>query len=321
MKKLTKYIVLGLIVLASTASLATAEVEEANTSGWLTAVAPEAEKISPLADDTGGWTKPVPLSFSIDYTLVSDYIFRGINFSEYRGEGREKPNHQMGVGVEYDTEVIGSFGATFWWEWFTAQNKLTPGYGGNNQEIDYSVYWSYEIAPIDLTVETGWIAYEFPSAKGDAGTTYEWYFTLSYDDSGLFGTENPVLNPYFAFYMDVDLADNASWMEFGVSHDFVLADMGASGFPILKDMTVTPSIVAGLDQRYLSRITGVGRDSTRLANIVYGLAVAYDLSGALNIPEQYGSLGITGFLNFSDALRDDILNDEFWGGMTVGYEW
>ena len=65
----------------------------------------------------------------------------------------------------------------------------------------------------------------------------------------------------------------------------------------------------------------MGRDSTRLANITYGLAMAYDLSGALNIPEQFGSLGITGFLNFSDALRDDILNDEFWGGMTVGYEW
>ena len=29
--------------------------------------------------------KPIPVSFSLSYVLVSDYILRGINFSEYGG--------------------------------------------------------------------------------------------------------------------------------------------------------------------------------------------------------------------------------------------
>ena len=64
---------------------------------------------------------------------------------------------------------------------------------------------------------------------------------------------------------------------------------------------------------------------SRIANAVYGLAVGYDLGEAIGLPEQYGSISITGFLNYSDAIADDSpsinLNDEFWGGFSVGWEW
>ncbi len=43
-----------------------------------------------------------PLSVTLSYWLVSDYIFRGINYSEYAGEGREKPNHQLEVKLDVD---------------------------------------------------------------------------------------------------------------------------------------------------------------------------------------------------------------------------
>jgi len=64
---------------------------------------------------------------------------------------------------------------------------------------------------------------------------------------------------------------------------------------------------------------------TRISSVRYGLKVGYDLSKALGIPKKYGSIGISGFLNYSDAIADDSpainLNDEFWGGMTVGWKW
>ena len=109
------------------------------------------------AQDAEEWSKPIELSFSLDYTLVSDYVFRGINFSEYAGEGREKPNHQMSTGIELATEEYGNFGASFWFEWFAGQGSLTPG-SDNLQEVDYVVYWNYDIEQIATNLELGWIA-------------------------------------------------------------------------------------------------------------------------------------------------------------------
>jgi len=46
--------------------------------------------------------EPSPFSFSLNYALYSDYVFRGINFSEFSREGREKPNHQLTTTVSVD---------------------------------------------------------------------------------------------------------------------------------------------------------------------------------------------------------------------------
>lgn len=275
------------------------------------------------AHDGEEWSKPDALSFSIDYTLVSDYVFRGINFSEYAGEGREKPNHQMSTGIELATEEYGTFGASFWFEWFAGQKSLTPG-SDNLQEVDYVVYWNYDIEQIATNIELGWIAYTFPPSSGDAYDTFEVYVALSYDDSGLFGTEESVLNPYIYYGLDYDLGRNGSWIELGISHDFALNEVaGLEAAPVVKDLTISPSLVLGIDHRYLDKfaVAGTGGPSTKLANLNYGLAISYDVSGALGLDPKCGSLSLGGFLNFSQALRKGLLNDEFYGGMSVSYDW
>jgi len=95
---------------------------------------------------------------------------------------------------------------------------------------------------------------------------------------------------------------------------------GAKQIPIVRDLTVTPSFTLAMDIGYLG-------SGTRTATMQYGLEVGYDIGAALGLPEQYGSVGLTGFLNYSDALTDGAtnfgpnLNDEFWGGFSVGWEW
>ena len=265
--------------------------------------------------------KPIPISVSVDYTLVTDYVFRGVNFSEYAGEGREKLNHQMGIGVSYDAGKFGTFGVTFWLEWYAEQEQLTPGSNDHLQEVDYVGYWSYPIEAIATTFETGWIAYDFPQLSGDEGCTNEWYVMLSFDDAKLFGTEGNVFSPYVAFYLDVDDFHPGCWMEFGINHDFVLAELGLADCPFLEHVTVTPSFVLGYDHRYLNKATGTGRESSKLGNLQYGLAVSYDLAAALNLPPQVGGISVTGFLTFSDAVRDELIDDELFGWMTVGWSW
>jgi hypothetical protein len=112
--------------------------------------------------------------------------------------------------------------------------------------------------------------------------------------------------------------EGGQFLEFGISHDFALAKLGCDKTPILKDLTITPSATLGVDHRYFT-------SSTKLSNILYGLAFGYDLSGALGIAEQYGSLTLTGFINYSQALglKDAVpgYQDEFFGGVKVGYAW
>ncbi len=308
-----------------------AEETEDGVKTWLES-APVAAKDTddskiPLdAEQEHGYEKPIPLTFSIEYTLVSDYIFRGINFSEYAGEGREKPNHQMAAGVEYDTGDFGAVGFSAWFEWYADQEVFTPNENTHLQEVDYTVYWSYEIPDTPVTVELGWIAYTFPPLAGDAHDTNEVYAKVSVDDGFIFGTDEPVLNPYVYYGLDVDDGQQGSWLEFGVSHDFVLADCKAmKSAPILKDITVTPSAVLAVDNRYLDKFDVLGdgteQEAMRLAYMQYGLNVSYDLSSGLNIPPQYGAMTLSGFVNFNQAFRDDLLNDEMWGGVSLGYEW
>ena len=261
--------------------------------------------------------KTIPLSFWLDYTIVSDYVFRGANYSEYAGEGREKPNHQLGVGLSLDTaEVgwnIGTFGFSFWGEWYTDQEILDPSSSSTLQELDYCLFWSYEIPQIHTTLEAGWAAITFPQAGTDAYYTNESYISLRFDDSVLFGTESPLLNPYICYAIDTDDIDG-SWLEWGISHDFPLNDIGLGSTPVMRDITITPSFVMGIDN-------GQYGPSMRVAHLQYGLNLCYDLSGALNIPQEYGSISLTAFVYFSDAVHDAFLNDELYGGLTVSYAW
>lgn len=256
-----------------------------------------------------------PLSVSVDYTIVSDYIFRGINFGP-----SPAVSHQLGVGLELDTSElgmnIGNFGVSFWGEWYGDQVSalnVPPGSGGSLQEVDYTLYWNYEIPQFYTTFELGWIAYTFPQLSGDAYYTNEWYVKLDFNDSVLFGTEKPVLNPYVAYYLDVDDVDGG-WLELGISHDFPLAQMGMENASVLKDITVTPSLVVGIDDGQMGK-------SMRLANMQYGIDIGYDVSSALGIPEEYGSVSLTGFIYFSDAIFNAAISDELWGGITFGYGW
>lgn len=311
-------LMVGTLVMGGLVSVAAGQDEPATkdtkSSEWMEGLHTQTPQ-QPVAEAAPEWEKPIPLTFKTDYTVVSDYIFRGVNFSEFRGEGRERLNHQATAVVEANLGDWGNVGGGAWFEWFAGQQNdaFDPNSDSNLQEVDYFVYWNHGVGETGLTFETGWIAYTFPQASGDAFYTNEWYMKLSYDDSKLFGTEKAVLNPYVAYYLDTDDVDGC-WMETGISHGFALADLGMAETPILKNVTLTPSMVVGVDK-------GQFDDGCHLHNIVYGLDVGYDISGALGMPAKYGSLSLHPFVNFSQAINDDVINDEFWGGVKIAYQW
>ena len=266
-----------------------------------------------------------PFSFGLEYSVYSDYIFRGINFSEFPREGRERLNHQLSVDVgvdlgllfERDAGSLGSLSFNTWFEWFGAQKKIDPGAGGQNlQETDYSIAWSFDVEPLAATLTLGYVFYSFPNAK--VANTQEWTVAMTHNDAWMWkwlwaDNEDGVLNPSIFYAMDVVAAPGGGWLVFGISHDWQVAE----------NLTLTPGIRAAIDHRYIDPILGTGLgSSTRLAYVQYGLNVSYDLSVAWEIPERNGSWSMAGFLYFNDARGSaedsGSIHDEFFGGVSIG---
>ena len=116
---------------------------------WLIAMAEFADTAETAnavpAAKAEGWQKPIPIGLYLDYTMATDYIWRGINLSEYRGEGREKLNHQLTAGINYDTGDFGTIDFSVWFEWYGANDKVGSPGDDNLQEVDYTFSWTYDL--------------------------------------------------------------------------------------------------------------------------------------------------------------------------------
>ena len=295
------------------------------------------ELSTPVVSETG-WRKPIPVSFVIDYTLVSDYIFRGMNMSDpkpgYAGqksEGGRWPNQQLLTGFEVDLGNFGRVGGSVWFQWYCGQPALTPDDGSNSfQQVNYNIYYAYLFQDIGLDVKVGYLWLDFRRLRID---TQEINLTLTWDDSILmralgFDVKAPVLNPYLFIAFDVDFAAGGIYYELGMSHPFVLATLGCGNTPFLKNITVTPSMKIAGDRHYINKFSALrsntGTNQCQLDSTTLGLDVSYDLKSALSIPDQYcGSLYVKGFMNYQKRFdsAESLINDEFWGGISIGGSW
>lgn len=284
---------------------------------WLAA----GNKLGSAASATAGQTapppKPIAISLSAEYTLVSDYIWRGINLSQMPNGARKGINHQLAIGAELDLGDAGRIGGSVWLEWFSEQDRLTPAASTNLQEVDFTAYYGYTFESIGLDVEIGFIYYSFPAVTAGDDGDQDLYISLGYDDSRLwralgFECEEPVLNPSLTAYVNLDAAKGSSYYEFSLSHDFGVGDL-----------TVTPSWTFAWDHNSMGTYTGNGSTTSSQANFMnWGLAATLDLKSALDLPDSVcGECYVTGFMNYSQPLNHTMLNDYFYGGVSVGMSW
>ena len=290
---------------------------------------------APVGQDNSA--KLLPATFRIKYTLVTDYIWRGLNFSEYAGEGREKLNHQLDISATAALKDLGlpDFGNVTVGAWcnyyvgYEAQNPGPPTNASNKfMEFDYTVSWEYEIPDTHLTVAAGWVAYNFPHLAGDPHLTFEVFGKVTLNDGFIFGQKDPILSPSLAYHWDYDLV-NAGVLIGAIKHKFALDEL-TEGMPVVRYMTLTPSASIILDNRYLDKAVAAapggaptGHNATTLSSAEVGLELAYDLSKAMDMDdEEYGSLKLAVFANLSMPLaRQELLADEFYGGVSLGWEW
>jgi len=343
---LNRLVTLGVLALSTTVFSLSAALAEPPQPDWLVfddgSRQPSAAQTESIAQaqttvqEPTEWEKPLPLSFTLEYALVSDYVFRGINFSEYEREGRERPNHQLSTSLSLDLAPLwgkpagqyGEIGFDTWFEWFGGQKKINQSTGENIQEIDYTIWYSYNVEKLATEVQVGWADYVYPNVVGvsDNDRTNEWFFSLTHNDAWMWRSlgytgEDGILNPTLSFYHDMH-TNRGCWLDFGINHPF----------EIVKNLTFTPSYALHVDMGYLGAysVTTTGSDDhdTRVAGMTYGLDLTYDMTELLHMPPWAGTMAISGFLNWFDPtpqLRHYGptlgVQDELYGGMKLTWSW
>lgn len=312
-----------MFVLALVAGITAGATATYGADTWLAAAEEEAG-IAPGGEGAQS-ANDRPVKFGFEYTMITDDVWRGVNRSEYPGEGREKLNHQFDVSASAALKDLGlaDFGkisVSAWFGCFVGNESQDPRANNKLREVDYTVAWEYEIPDTAFTVGAGWIAYEFPHRADTAYSTYEVFGSIAVNDGKLFlDQDEGVLNPSLAYFYDYDEVGGGVLVG-AIEHEFALDD-AVEGTPILRDITITPSASLILDNRYFDHAESTGHNSTKFSSAEVGIAAGYDLGKALQIPEEHGDIKLKIFTNFSHALRRKLLDDEFYGGFSIGWDW
>ncbi len=322
--------VIGAAVLLLLGGLARAEQETSTKRPTVSSFSLTAQEEPATQEETTATTveEPGPISpfrLGLGYHLYSDYVFRGMNLSEYPGEGREKPNHQMTMDLATDFGLLfgqqkgtcGVFTFGTWFEWYAAQEALDPIHGGQNlQQQNFTLSYAYEVKPVASTFTLGYTWRNRINAKSTS--TSDWWLSVEHNDAWMWkwlfpNNDKGVLNPSFLFAQDVNEADGGVWMELGIKHPF----------EPFQNFTLTPGIILAIDHRYIEPIMGVGDGATQLAYVQYGLTASYNFGRLLNFPRWMRDLTLSGVLYFNDALGNlednQRIQDEFYGGMSVNW--
>jgi hypothetical protein len=263
-----------------------------------------------------GWQKPLKeLTLSANYYLWSDYIFRGVNMSEYPGEGREKPVNQMDVTGEYKFTKVFGVGGKFFASWAVADNALW-GNDRNIQELRYTPYLIADIEQIASRVMVGFNFFNYPNAPAGRKHDMEWYFQVCHNDAWMWKALWPdntkgVLNPFLFVAQNIDEAEGGMAGLLGVYHPFEV--------PGIKYLTWNPQLSLAADHRLVGKLVA-DNPTTKMLFINYGMTLSYNIARALQLPPAVGDITISGNLYYSQAFADYI-HDVLYGGLQVGWAW
>lgn len=241
-------------------------------------------------------------TFSHSQSFLTKYIWRGWNLGD-------EPVWQMDTSASW-------YGFTFdFWTNYTLNNDKDKDGGRYLEftEIDYTFDYTFNIGEasdflnIDvpdvldpLSISFGYIYYTFPNVDwGDKFfDTSEVYLGASYDC---------FLQPSFTWYWDVDSGKgnsdgggHGSYFLFGIGHSFEFEESGIS---------INLGIDMGINNEQWT-------DKTGFADMVF--------SGDVNIP-VFNYFTVTPSIAYSLILDRNTYNDdaenEFYGGVTIGFEY
>jgi hypothetical protein len=241
----------------------------------------------------------VHIDFSVDY--FSTYMYRGVDQST--PPQKNEKALQFNGRLEWDLgklphPFIGVFSNIFNNDPVSRFEEVRP-YAG--------LEWT--IRPI--TLSGGFTGYIFPEREGQ--DTQEIWTQIAVDDSRVFHTDRPFLNPYIFGAYDFDKY-NGFYLEAGIRHDFVVGETGLT-------LTVISDFAYVAHNRYFMG-SGPNAAATGLQHYDVGGILTYELNQPLHIPLRFGHFEIRAQLIYSGPITEGLRADSrLWGGVGMNFRY
>lgn len=240
----------------------------------------------PQAEQTG-------IHFKLETSYLTDYVWRGIERFD-AGRPEDEPNLQFDARIGFDLGKLPHPYVNLFVN--VAENDPIS----NFQEVRPEVGFDWPVKP--LLISAGYTSYIFPDR--DDIETSEIFLRLAIDDSVIFHTERPILNPYVFGAYDFDLYDGL-YVEVGIEHTLPIEDTGLS-----FNFNAHAAYVNSYEL-----FSETGEKDSGFQHWQVGVTAKYTLNGPLNIPDRFGQLSVTGYVNFTDSIEDELsATDQIWGG-------
>ena len=226
--------------------------------------------------------KDYALSFSVDQTIATKYVWRGIVYNKNQV-------NQGAVTAGLDTD-LGTFSANVWYNLdLHDENDEELEF----TEVDYTIAWEKEFDI--MTLGAGVIHYDYPSETFGSATTDV------YASVGL----NIILNPSVTAYYDFDNV-NGAYISFGAGHDFEI-----------EALNTTLSLGGALGYANSGQSGNFGDDfDGGFTDAALTASLLFDITESLSI-----SPFVTATTLLDDA-RNDVNNngnDSIYAGVSLSY--
>lgn len=297
--KLFSAVAAALLGVSATLSARAADIQPLKLS-----FAPDDESVyappQPAREEQGSNQGGVNLDLSFNY--MSDYVYRGINHSDFPGRSRTA-NLQFDGKVSFNTGRLPHpfFGV------FTNLYDNDPV--SRFQEIRPFAGFEWNLRPVNVVA--GVNSYIYP--EREHFNTAEAFLQLTLDDSLLFRTERPLFSPYVYGAYDYDKNDGY-YIEAGVSHDVVFEDWG---------LTLTFFGDVGYMSNIHQQFIFVAQKGSGFQHYDVGMVATYQLNNLLHVSRRYGEINLRGYLNYTDGINRQLLHSDstVWGGAGIQFKY
>ena len=242
------------------------------------------------------------VNVELNFTYLSAYIYRGIDHTKFVGR-QQKPDLQFDGRVSFNLgklphPFVGVFANVYNSDPISRFQEIRPFAGAE-----------WNLKPI--TIAAGVNAYIYP--EREKLNTAEVWTRITFDDSLLFRAERPLLSPYVYGAYDYRL-NNGTYLEAGVTHDFVIEDTGVT-LTVFGDI----AYVNGIKQVFIFTNT----KSNGLQHYDAGLIVTYSLNRLFHFSQRYGDVNLRGYLTYTDGINRNVLHADtkVWGGVGLQFKY
>lgn len=238
--------------------------------------------------------------FGLEVRYLTDYVWRGI-------ERFDAGRHEDEANLQFDTRIGFDLGKLPHPYVRLFANVAENDPVSDFQEVRPEIGFDWPVRP--LVISAGYTSYLFPDR--DELESNEAFLRIALDDSRIFQTERPVFNPYVFAAYDFDQFDGL-YLEAGINHTLPIENTG-----LVFIANAHAAYVNGYDLFAVDPL----ETNSGFQHWQVGLTAKYTLNTLLNIPDRFGKMSVMGYLNYTDAIDDDLVaTEQLWGGAGFSLE-